>query len=107
MGISRDFFYAGFIFSIVSAIAVPSRSIALERREGDPNDPNCMSGPGWAPVLAVGASGYNNDPTYVNWCETSFGHDYTPVTGIEVWRKGDKGGDRVAGTQLPFCPFQI
>lgn len=30
-------------------------------------------------------------------CETQYARDYTPVTGIEVWRKGDEGGPIIAG----------
>ena len=82
----------GLAISVGFATAVPSNAGSIRKRDSD-----CANGPGWAlPVLSIGGRGgtYN--------CETSYGNDYSPVSGIEVWRKGDgdKDGDRIAGMNV-------
>ena len=92
MGILKDFCLIHLVISVAFATAVPSNAKALQERDSD-----CPDGPGWAlPVLTIGGSG----GTYT--CETSFGNDYSPVSAIEVWRKGDhdKDGDRISGMVL-------
>lgn len=91
MGVIRSLCSTGFAICALLATAVPSDASVLRKR-----DPNCDTGPGWAPVLTVG--GTYSDAVYA--CETSFGHDHTPVSAIEVWRKGDKTGGRIAGMHL-------
>ena len=87
MGIFRSLCSFGLATSIVFAAAVPTKEAALVKRST-----NCDDGPGWAfPVLFIGGD------TTGSQCETQFGHDYTPITGIEVWRKGDDDGGRIAG----------
>lgn len=90
----------GNLYSIALAIivgfatTVPSNARSLQERDSD-----CANGPGWAlPVLSIGGGGGTAN------CETSYGNDYSPVSGIEVWRKGDgdKSGDRIAGTGVPL-----
>lgn len=49
----------------------------------------------WAPVQAVGGS------PGTEACETHFGTDYSPVTGVEVWLKGS--GDKIAGIKLTYA----
>ena len=82
----------GLAISVGFATAVPSNARSIQERDSD-----CANGPGWAqPVLSIGGRGgtYN--------CETSYGNDYSPVSGIEVWRKGDgdDDGDRIAGMSV-------
>ena len=92
MGVLRSLCSIGFAISVASATAVPSNAKALQERGSD-----CGTGPGWAsPVLSIGGRG----GTYS--CETSYGNDYSPVSGIEVWRKGagDKDGDRISGMHV-------
>ena len=55
-------------------------------------DSRCDEGPGWASLHQIGWSEIPN-----RQCETQYGRDYTPVTGIEVWRKGDEEGTIIAG----------
>ena len=105
MGFLRSLFLTGATASVISAIAVPSSLLTASRkRETIPSDPNCNSGPGWASVLFVGATGPDHDTSYVDWCETQFGHDYTPVTGIEVCSKDDTDGDRISGMRASLIP---
>ena len=87
----------GLAISVGFATAVPSNARSIRERDSD-----CGTGPGWAlPVLSIGGQGgtYN--------CETSYGNDYSPVSGIEVWRKGDgdDDGDRIAGMSVLY-PLQ-
>lgn len=77
----------GLAITVAHVVAVPFDDISLNKR-----DSNCETGPGWAPVLIIGS----NDKTGMQ-CETQYGHDYTPITTIEVWRRGDKDGSRIAG----------
>ena len=84
----------GLAISIGFATAVPSNARSIRERDSD-----CGTGPGWAlPVLSIGGEGgtYN--------CETSYGNDYSPISGIEVWRKGDgdDDGDRIAGMSVLY-----
>ena len=79
----------GLAIGVGIATAVPSTTRSIRERDSD-----CANGPGWAlPVLSIGGQG----GTY--YCETSYGNDYSPVSGIEVWRKGDgdDDGDRISG----------
>ena len=94
MGILRGIGWIGIAVSYAFAIAVPSNDAAVMRRQDPASD--CATGPGWAsPVLFIGSSGSGG--SYVSSCETQWGGDYTPITGIEVWRKGDDEGGRIAG----------
>ena len=82
----------GLAMSVAFVTAIPSNARSLRQRDSD-----CANGPGWAlPVLSIGGTG----GTY--YCETSYGNDYSPVSGIEVWRKGDgdKDGDRISGMSV-------
>ena len=95
MRISKTLFPVGFTVSVGFATAVPSNTGLIQER-----DDGCADGPGWAlPVYTIGGSGgtYN--------CETSYGHDYSPVSGMEVWRKGDNDGDRISGTRVTLPLF--
>lgn len=94
MGLFKSLSSIGFTISVILNIAVPSNAAAVRKRSTA-----CDQGPGWAsPVLSIGASGYDSsDTSYVYACETQFGSDYTPVSGIEVWRKGDDNGGRISG----------
>ena len=93
MGLLRNVFSTSFTISVIVALASLADAAALDKR-----GTNCDTGPGWAsPVLSIGASGYDSNDGYVYSCETSFGNDYTPVSALEVWTKGD--GDHIAGLQ--------
>lgn len=100
MGIFKGLCSIGLVISAVFAVAVPSTEAALAKR-----DSNCDNGPGpgWAaPVLTIGDTNAAGPQ-----CETQFGHDHSPVTGIEVWRKGDKDGGRIAGIQALTFIFKF
>ena len=89
MGFSRSLYSVAFAISVAFTTAIPSNVKALHER-----GTNCDTGPGWAfPVDSIGGRG----GTY--YCETSYGNDYSPVSAIEVWRKGagDKKGNRISG----------
>ena len=91
MSISRGVCAISFVISSLLATSNPTNAVALNKRST-----NCDTGPGWAsPVLSIGASGYGPNDGYDYSCETSFGNDYTPVSALEVWTKGD--GDHIAG----------
>ena len=90
MGILRCVCSVGMVIGLAFATTVPSK--ALEGR-----DSQCPAGQGWAlPVLTIGGQGGTSS------CETSFGNDYRPIAGIEVWRKGDgdDDGDRISGMHV-------
>ena len=92
MGMLKSLCSIGFVICVAIATAVPSNAKALQER-----DSQCDNGPGWAlPVLSIGGRG----GTY--YCETSYGDDYSPVSIIEVWRKGDgdEDGDRISGMRV-------
>lgn len=89
MGLFKSLCSIGFIASIILNVAVPSNAAAVRKR-----GTYCDTGP-WAPVFTVGAADDSNP--YVKSCETQYGGDYTPVSSIEVWRKGDSTGGRIAG----------
>ena len=88
----------GLAISVGLVTAVPSTARSIQERDSD-----CANGPGWAlPVHTIGGQG----GTY--YCETSFGNDYSPVSGIEVWRKGDgdNDGDRISGMVVALPLFR-
>ena len=90
MRILNTLFTIGFTVGVGFATAVLSNTGLIQERDG-----NCTDGPGWAlPVYTVGGSGGTFH------CKTSYGQDYSPVSGMEVWRKGDKNGDRISGTHV-------
>jgi hypothetical protein len=89
MGLFKSLCSIGFIASIILNVAVPSNAGAV-RKQGTYCDIDL-----WAPVSQVGTS--DDSDSYVKSCETQYGGDYTPVSGIEVWRKGDSNGGRIAG----------
>ena len=89
MGMLGSLCSIGFAIGVGLATAVTSNGGVLQER-----DSSCGSGPGWAlPVFTIGGQGGTVS------CETSYGNDYSPVSGMEVWRKGagDKHGGRIAG----------
>ena len=89
MGLLNTLCSIGFVISVASTTAVLTNENVLQERDSD-----CANGPGWAlPVYSIGGQGGQSS------CETSYGNDYSPVSGIEVWRKGagDKDGDRISG----------
>lgn len=86
MAILRHICLIALAASVAFSIAIPSDASLTKR------DPNCDTGPGWAPVLIIGSSDMTGSQ-----CETQFGHDYSPVKAIEVWRRGDADGGRIAG----------
>lgn len=86
------------LLSFIGAVAgiVQGAETVLEAREVLKRDGGCPNAPpgGWAlPVYFIGDS--SDDPQ----CATQFGKDYTPISGIEVWRSGD--GDHIAGETSP------
>ena len=98
MGLFRNFYTSGVTVTALLTTVITSHAFVLRPR----GDPNCDTGPGWAsPVLSIGGSGTDG---YNYACETSYGHDYTPVSGLEVWRRGDKSGGRIAGICLLTLP---
>ncbi len=92
MGLFKSLCSIGFTASVILNVATPSNAAAVRKRGTD-----CDVGPGWAqPVLSIGG-GDSSDSSYVYACETQYGGDHTPVSGIEVWRKGDDTGGRISG----------
>lgn len=88
MGFFKNSSFLGLGASVAFATAVgASDNSPLTKR-----DSICDQGPGWAPLLQIG---WSETPNLQ--CETQYAHDYTPVTGIEVWRKGDEEGTIIAG----------
>ena len=88
MGLIRNICSFGFTVSVLLSISALSDASVLRKR-----DSNCSPGPGWAFVDAIGDT--RDGDGYTDSCETSYGNDYTPVSGIEVWTKGT--GDHIAG----------
>lgn len=88
MGFFRNSSFLGLCASVAFATAVS----AFENSPLTKRDSRCDEGPGWADPLAIGSSDDSNRK-----CETQYARDYTPVTGIEVWRKGDRDGTIIAG----------
>lgn len=88
MQLYRSVFAAVAIATTASAAAIASLA---KRTPGD-----CFTGPG-APIQWVGGDSGND------WCESHWNSDYAPITGLEVWRTGDKNGDHVAGIQFIYA----